>query len=256
MGWRLGGGWEQPPKSLLSFDDRSLLERHLAILFSLGIEHVDVGVGYRADLIEDELRRIGASDRVGTVFNADYERGNIVTLWRMSEQLTAGGDVLLMDADVLYDRPLMERLVDSGHENCFLLDRNLEPGDEPVKLCVKEGRLVEFGKYIDPRLSYDFHGESVGFFKLSPRVADALAATAARYIREGKLDAFYEDALRDLLLWSRGEGFGYEDITGLPWIEIDFREDVERAEHEILPRLLERARRERSAQPTPTYVES
>lgn len=249
MGWRLGGGAQQPPKSLLRFDDRSLLERHVAVLFSLGVERVDVGVGYRADSVEDEIGRIGAGDRIGTVFNPDFDRGNMVTLWRMSEQLTAGGDVLLMDADVLYDRPLMERLVDSRHESCFLLDRDVEPGDEPVKLCVSEGRLVEFAKRVDPDLRYDFHGESVGFFKLSARVARDLADAAAGYVRRGSLDAFYEDALRDLLLASRGVGFGWEDVTGLPWIEIDFREDVERAQREILPRLLERARRQAGDDP-------
>jgi choline kinase len=33
--------------------------------------------------------------------------------------------------------------------------------------------------------------------------------------------------------------FGFEDITGLPWIEIDFADDVLRARSEILPRLVE-----------------
>ncbi|HIM45156.1 MAG TPA: phosphocholine cytidylyltransferase family protein, partial [Alphaproteobacteria bacterium] len=40
------------------------------------------------------------------------------------------------------------------------------------------------------------------------------------------------------LLASPGERFGFEDITGLPWIEIDFAEDMARAENEILPRLI------------------
>jgi choline kinase len=33
------------------------------------------------------------------------------------------------------------------------------------------------------------------------------------------------------------KSFGYEDVTGLPWIEIDFPEDVVRARDEILPNL-------------------
>jgi choline kinase len=31
--------------------------------------------------------------------------------------------------------------------------------------------------------------------------------------------------------------FGYEDVTGLSWIEIDFPDDVRRAEEEVLPRV-------------------
>ncbi|MFV2093337.1 MAG: hypothetical protein ACC634_09660, partial [Hyphomicrobiales bacterium] len=31
--------------------------------------------------------------------------------------------------------------------------------------------------------------------------------------------------------------FAFEDITGTPWIEIDFAADIERAKVEILPRI-------------------
>ena len=33
------------------------------------------------------------------------------------------------------------------------------------------------------------------------------------------------------------EKFGFEDISGIPWIEIDFPEDIERAHREIIPKL-------------------
>jgi choline kinase len=47
-----------------------------------------------------------------------------------------------------------------------------------------------------------------------------------------------EDPLRDVIL-EAPDVFGFEDITGLPWIEIDFPEDVVRARTEVLPRLLD-----------------
>ena len=50
-----------------------------------------------------------------------------------------------------------------------------------------------------------------------------------------------EDALRAVLR-TAAPPFGFEDVTGLPWIEIDFPEDVKRAETEVLPRLLARDR--------------
>ena len=45
--------------------------------------------------------------------------------------------------------------------------------------------------------------------------------------------------MREVLLDSPFGTFGYEDITGLPWTEIDFPEDVEKARELILPRLEE-----------------
>ena len=37
------------------------------------------------------------------------------------------------------------------------------------------------------------------------------------------------------MLLAQPRAFGFEDVSGLPWIEIDFPEDVARAGAEILP---------------------
>lgn len=237
IGWRLGRHLGRVPKSLLRFGGKTLLQRHFDVLGECGVTEVVVGAGYRADLMQAQIDATSSTMPIRTVLNPDYEEGNIVTLWTLRDELASGEPVLLMDADVLYDKHLMYRLIQSPNENCFLLDRDLEPGDEPVKLCVRDGRLVEFRKHVAQQLVYDFHGESVGFFKLSAEVAGRLRERTMEYIELGRRDEFYEEALRDVLLEADRFEFGFEDITGLPWIEIDFPEDVRRAEHEILPRL-------------------
>jgi choline kinase len=233
IGWRLGGGHEQPPKCLLRFDGETLLERHVAALVAAGVRELHVGVGYRAADIEAEIARLRPPIPVHVVHNPDYREGNVVTLHTLRDAMTGGGDVLLMDADVLYHADVLHRLAGSGYANCFLLDRGFEPGDEPVKLCVAGGRLVEFGKSIPAHVEFDLCGESVGFFKLGATMAERLAERAAQYVHRGQRDAFYEDVLRDLLL-EAPEAFGFEDVTGVPWIEIDFQEDVQRAEREVM----------------------
>lgn len=233
LGWRLGAGEHQPPKCLLNFDGQSLLERHLQILAGLGVARVHIGVGYRHQDIVQELRRLDPAMDVELIFNADFRQGNIVTLDCLAGALRAGGEVLLMDADVLYHGDIMHRLYHSGHANSFLMDRDFEPGEEPVKLCLSHGRLVEFGKELHPDLDYDACGESVGFFKLSEAMALRLADKTAGYLARGEREAFYEAALRELLLEDPRQ-FGYEDITGIPWIEIDFQEDIARAERDVM----------------------
>jgi choline kinase len=46
-----------------------------------------------------------------------------------------------------------------------------------------------------------------------------------------------EEAIREVMLTGSGGAFGWEDITGLPWIEIDFPGDVARARDLILPQI-------------------
>ncbi|MEE8203513.1 MAG: phosphocholine cytidylyltransferase family protein [Alphaproteobacteria bacterium] len=225
------------PKVMLPFGGRTLLRRHVDILRHCGVEEIVVAAGYRVDLIEAELADCGAADDVEVVINPDYVEGSIVTLWSVREQLARGGDVILMDGDVLYDYRIMERLLASRRRNCFLLDRDFEIGDEPTKLCVRDGVIVEFHKVVN--VPFDFWGESVGFFRLGEDVARRLVPAAARYLEAGARRELYDEALRDILLGDPPGSFGFEAITGLPWMEIDFMEDVVRATAEVLPRLIE-----------------
>lgn len=240
VGERLGGGPERPPKALLTFGGKTLLARHLEILRHCGVTQAVVATGYKAPEIEAELGRLGAlqSGFASCVLNPDFRAGSILSLWAVRESFAGGADILLMDADVLYDYRLLTRLTASAHGNCFLMDRNIEPGEEPVKLCVKDGHLVEFHKRVSG--PFDFYGESVGFFRFRPAVAARLAALSESYVASGRESEWYEEAVRDLLL-ERPQEFGFEDVTGLPWIEIDFPEDVAKARAVILPRLAEPA---------------
>jgi choline kinase len=234
VGRRLGA---EGPKCLLRFGGQSLLQRHIAILEHCGLSHLTLVMGYGAAAIQKALAALPAHLCVATVYNPDYRQGSIISLWAAREALAAGEEVLLMDADVLYDQRLLQALVRSDGGNCFLLDRDYVPGEEPVKLCVRGPRLVEFRKRIDPALEFDFSGESVGFFRLTADMARRLAAQAEAYRAQGRRHEPYEEALRDLLLANPG-AFGFADITGLPWIEIDFPEDVAHAEAHVLPQLL------------------
>ena len=234
VGARLAEASGGLPKVLLRFGGHSLLERHLRLLAASGITDCVVATGYRADAIAAELDRIGA-DWVTTCDNPDYRAGSVVTQWAARAALVAGGPVVLMDGDVLYDQRILARLIAAPHADCFLLDRDVDPGEEPAKLCIRDGVLVDFRK--NPDQPHDWYGESVGFFKLSAATARALVARTAHYIETGKTGEYYDEALRDLLLAAPPGAFGYEDITGLPWREIDFPEDVAAATAEVLPRL-------------------
>jgi len=235
VGARLGEPLNRRPKVLLEFGGETLLARHLAILKHCGIEEVVLGVGHGADEIEAALHRLGVAGFARTVYNPDFRDGGITTLWRLREALIADGPVLLMDGDVLYDHRMIERLIRAPAGTCLLMDRDVEPGEEPLKVCIRDGQVVDFRK--TPTEPHDYYGEWIGFLRLSPDVAAALGPTTDIFVTSGIRHVIYEEAIRDLLL-SRPPGtFRVEDVTGLPWIEIDFPADVRRAEREVLANL-------------------
>ena len=219
---------------MLTFDGASLLARHLRILRQNGVADVTIVIGYAAGQIRSALPALSVGLTVHTIENPDFREGSVVSLWAAREVLRSGVPVVLMDGDVLYDHRLMARLLASRRPNCLLLDREMEPGDEPVKLCVRDGIIVDFRK--KPTEAHDFHGESVGFFRFTPQTAAELADRADAYVTSGRRAMEYEEPIRDMMMQSAPERFGFEDITGLPWTEIDFPEDVVKATA-LLPEL-------------------
>jgi choline kinase len=227
----------QLPKCLLRFGGMTLLERHLRMLRNAGIEEVVLALGFRHELVVGELDRLGWTPRPEIVLNMNFELGSVLTVHTVADAMTRGGDVLLMDADVLYDERILRALVAGNLPvNRLLIDRDFEAGDEPVKLCVQGGVPIELRKQLADGLNFDTIGESVGFFRFEQHGARRLAALVAGYTDGGRAHMPHEEAVRDLI---RENNLTIEvaDVTGFPWIEIDFPVDVTRATQEVLPQL-------------------
>ena len=228
---------QEQPKCLLEFGGRTLLERHLQLLQAAGITEIVLALGFLHEVVQSYLAGLTGLPRPQIVLNPQFELGSVLTLHTATAALTGGGDVLVMDADVLYHERIMAALVaKEGAANRLLIDRDFEAGDEPVKVCVRAGVPIELRKQLPAALEYDAIGESVGFFRFDARAARRLAAIVADYAGSGRGAMPHEEAVRDLQRES-GYGFGVADVTGQPWIEIDFPADVERAAREILPQL-------------------
>jgi choline kinase len=225
----------QLPKCLLEFGGRTLLQRHLQLLRAAGVEDLVLALGYRHEDVRAHLAEIAAKPQL--LLNPRFELGSVLTLHVAAQALTAGGDVLVMDADVLYHARILSALVAGDPpRNRLLIDRDFEPGDEPVKLAVRAGVPVELRKQPDPGIDYDTIGESVGFFRFSEKGARRLAAIVSDYVDSGRAAQPHEEAVRDLLR-EASQPFEVADVTGAPWIEIDYAADVIRAREKILPRL-------------------
>lgn len=220
---------------LLEFGGRSLLARHLDNLAAAGARRLTIVTGFEAERLKAAVAAIDSPLEIDFVFNARFREGSGVSLATAAATLRDGTPTILMDGDVLYDRRMHARLLAAAPENVMLVDWNIEPGDEPVKICFDAaGTIVDFRK--QPEHPHVRHGESVGFFRFSPATSADLADRVEAYAADDRARLEYEEAIRDLLL-AEPHRFGAEDVSDLPWTEIDFPEDVARARDAILPQL-------------------
>src|SRR5262249_18922299 len=90
---------------------------------------------------------------------------------------------------------------------------------------------IALGKKVVPEV-WDFVGEGVGFFKCGAEAGPAFVRFLERVIEESQGLNEYEDALHML---ATSHHVGWVDVTGLRWTEIDFAEDLRRAQADVLP---------------------
>ena len=206
-----------------------MLARLLAALANVGIRETVLVVGHCAD----QVRRL-AGQRFGRmairyVDNPDYAKGSVISLYAARAHL--GEPALVMDADVVFPREFLRRLVATPAPSALLLDRGFEDTGEEQKAYTRRDRVIALGKKVVPE-AWDAVGEGVGFFKCGAEAGPHLVRFLRKVIDESRGMNEYEDALHMLVT---GHHVGWADVTGLPWTEIDFVEDLRRAEADVLP---------------------
>ncbi len=217
------------PKCLIEIGGQTLLGRLVDNLAVSGVQRVVVVVGFGDAAVRASLGAGPPGTAVRYVLNERYREGAILSLWAAREALS--GPVLIMDADVLCPPDMIARLVHSAHPNCFLLDGSAENTGEEQMLMVRAGRVLNIVRGGAP--GYDLQGESVGFLKLSGDAAVQLHALLAARMAAGQTGIEHEEVYPELL--ARVD-VCFERIDDMPWTEIDFPDDIVRAERQVLPR--------------------
>lgn len=229
VGKRLRPITDSRPKCLVEFNGKALIERYVEMLEALGVWEIVVVTGHLGQQISERLGASFGNARISYLHNAHYLHGNILTMYLARREFT--DDVLLMDADMVLHPRLLELVIHSPNRSCYLMDQRDQvwTGEECL-VAARNGRVVANNRRI--AVPYDTVGEGLGVLKLDLATARRLGEIVAGFVETGELDREYEDALEVLL---RERFVGFEPIGDLPWIEIDFPEDILRAQREILP---------------------
>ena len=223
------------PKILLEFGGRTLLEWH-----ALRLREVVLVTGHLREQIAELLPGICARHDVAVreIVNPRFHEGSLLSLKVSLPEIEDSSEpLLLMDADVFYPTGMLDRLIGSPHGTVLLLDREFSTDDDdPMLVPVKNGRPIDFRKQWSG--DAEFVGESIGFFKIAPVDFPLLIKETQARSRGSSCADSYDDVLRTLVLAGR---FGYEDVTGLRWIEIDFPADVIHARNQLVPAIVRSA---------------
>jgi choline kinase len=227
---RLAPLTDHTQKSLLPVGGRAILARMLDALHAVGVRRVVIVVGHCADQVRALTVTAPAGMTIECIDNPAYQKGSSMSLYCARDVITRE-PTLIMDADVVFPREFLRRLVHSPVPQAFLIDEGFADTGEEVKIYVRDERVVALGKKVVPA-AWDRVGEGIGFFKCGPAAGRELIGLLEQVIDDSQGICEYEDALHLLVSRQRVAAVG---VTGLPWTEVDFAEDLHRAQTEIFP---------------------
>jgi choline kinase len=215
MGSRLGRSLPKPLTELS--DGRSIMrQQHDNIRAAFGdAARIMTVVGYRAEVIVD------AFPESDYVYNERYDETNTSKSLLRALSRTGRNGVLWMNGDVVFDPRVLGRAIELiERDQSFVTVNTSKVSDEEVKYTVTaEGFIKELSKTVKNGI-----GEAVGINYISRTAKPAFLRHLARvddqdYFERGLELAIAEDGLLIEPL----------DISDLYAVEVDFAEDLERA---------------------------
>ncbi len=239
---------EDRPKALLDIKGKSILERQVEILNACNIKDIVVVRGYQKDKFT--LPNIRYYD------NEAYEKNfDLASLFCAESELR--GRCLIVYGDILFDRSVLEKLLQSDKDISLVVDRawydqrgDMRPGEAPPKPdlvllrdppeqgyrflpSTADTTVARIGQQQAPE---DAHGEFIGMAMFSATGAELVRQTYHRVAESYRGGSFHEApsleqaSLTDLLqelIERRQEVYAVNIYKG--WMEVDTFEDYQRA---------------------------
>jgi len=228
-GSRMGTKTAEVPKCLLEVGGKPLIEHMLEALADAGVGPVGIVAGYMADDIREVV-----GTRADIIENPRWSRTNsLYSFWLAREWVE--GPVMVLNSDLLLSPQILERMAGVS-DNALAYDAASGGGAEQMKVKLDDGTLVAMSKTLPPE---DVSGENVGVLGFTATGARRLFQLAGEAVEAGKENDWLGTAVSALALECPIRAI---DVGGLPWAEIDFSYDLDRARRQVWPRIRNRDR--------------
>ena len=219
MGTRLGKPWPKPLTQLN--DGRSIMQQQIENIKTVFGEEarVHIVVGFKMEMIME------AHPTALFVYNEIFDQTNTSKSLLRALRVTQEPGVLWLNGDVVFDPKALERVADKiKNEESFVCVNTSAVAEEEVKYTVdSDGNIKELSKIVKNGL-----GEAVGINFISKHDKTRVIAEL-----ENCADNDYFERGLEMAIEKHGIKIKPVDISDLFAVEIDFPDDLERANKTI-----------------------
>ncbi len=214
------------PKCFLPIGEHRLIDYSLAALKECGIDQIAFVVGF---MKEEFPRKLG--NDYDYIYNPFYESTNDMTSLWFARDFVHGSDFVYLHSDVLY-HPNILAMTRKSQAEIALAVEEAECDEETMKVSVEGLDFVESSKDIPIEAAF---GEWTGIAKFSTIGWKKYLVEVEQLLAENQFNVYDTTAMNRLA--KRERIIRIVPFKNLPFIEIDYIDDLKKARDEIEPLL-------------------
>lgn len=214
------------PKTLIPIGGAPILDHQRRLLAAAGVTETIIVTGWQAHTLH---AHVGA--RAHYVHNRRFRSTNsLYSLWSARRWFDA--PLLVLNSDVLFHPDIVRRLLADPAPDALAIDFRAHLGEEEMKVRTRDGIITAISKDMPPA---EAEGENVGIIKFSVKALQRVVEIAQQANAKKEYRHWVPYSVHAL---AGRHPFRAVSIGNLPWIEIDYRHDLDRAEKVVLPKIL------------------
>ena len=210
------------PKCLLEVGGKPIIHYQLDALKNLGVTDITMIVGYHREMLMMNVEKNFPDLNFNFVINHHYFETNTAYSIHIGRD-KLDSQVLLMNADVIYPKALLEKVFSSNYKTVLAVDIKACGKEEVKVIDGGQNKIVAIGKDL---IEEQCLGEFIGVAKLSKDFVDIFKRSISNLIDAGGKNDYFEAGIQPLL---DKVDTHFIDISEYPCLEIDFLEDLESA---------------------------
>ena len=217
---------EHKPKCLVEINGKTILEWQLKNLLKAGVRSFTIVTGFKSILIENLILNKYKDFDIDCIYNPFYTvSDNLASCWLAREKFY--DDFLIVNGDDLFEVALINKLIKSRNAPITVavnIKETYDQEDMKVLYNRENGRLLRVGKDIECNKA---NGEAIGIHLFRNRGVSFFRRKVEDLMREeAALKMWYLSAINSLVNETE---ILVCDITGYRWSEIDFIQDLQKA---------------------------
>lgn len=242
-GSRLGKYTKNNTKCMLDVHGETLLERAIDALLEAGIKDFILVLGYKKDNVKKFIKEKELDKKINITYvdNDMYDTTNNIYSLYLAKDYLIQDDTILLESDLIYDKSIIKKLVNSKYESAALIAKYEEWMDGTVVKLNDDNTINSFVERKDFNYDdVDSYYKTVNIYKFSKEFSERFYLPFLEsYIKAYGNNDYYELVLKVISELKDTNLYGLP-LTNELWYEIDDCQDYDIVKAMFAPSTRER----------------